>query len=109
MKKKAGKPSKAEQEKIELEYHRMNPEDFDELMKQAKRHTPAAIRLPAHLIEALKMMARLEGEPRYQTLVRRWIEERLQQEARLALKLSRMPLAEVVAVLEPQASRKLPS
>ena len=109
MKKRSSKLSKAEQEKIELEYHQMKPEDFDDLMTRAKRHTPTAIRLPAHLVETLKMMAELEGEPQYQTLVRRWIEERLQQEAKLALKLSQMPLAEVVAILERQVSGKLPA
>ena len=42
MKKQFGKLSKAEQEKVELEYHRMKPEDFAEAMAKAKRHKPEA-------------------------------------------------------------------
>ena len=40
MKKQFAKLSKAEQEKVELEYHRMKPEDFDEAMAQAKPNKP---------------------------------------------------------------------
>ena len=32
--------SQDEQEAIELEYHLMNPKDFDELMAQAEGHDP---------------------------------------------------------------------
>jgi len=109
MKKQFGKLSKAEQEKIESEYHQMKPEEFDELMSEAKLHTPDTVRLPPELVEALKILAELEGEPRYQTLVRKWIEERLQQEAKLALKLSKMPLQEIVAVLKRQITKKTPA
>lgn len=42
MKKQFAKLSKAEQEKVELEYHRMKPEDFDEAMALAKPHKPEA-------------------------------------------------------------------
>ena len=42
MKKQFAKLSKAKQEKVELEYRRMKPEDFDETMAQAKPHKPAA-------------------------------------------------------------------
>jgi predicted DNA binding CopG/RHH family protein len=108
MKKQFGKLSKAEQEKIESKYHQMKPEEFDELMSEAKQHTPDTVRLPSQLVEALKILAELEGEPRYQTLVRKWIEERLQQEAKLALKLSKMPLQEVVAVLKRHVEKKSP-
>jgi hypothetical protein len=80
MKKHFGELPKAEQEEIELEYHRMKPEEFDEQMAQAERHTPDAIRLPAELVETLKPVAESEGETEYQTMVKRWIEERLQQE-----------------------------
>ena len=80
MKKQFGKLPKTEREKIEAQYHRIKPEDLDELMSHAKRHTPSAIRLPAELVETLKMVAESEGEPEYQAMVRRWIEERLQQE-----------------------------
>lgn len=40
MKKQIAKLSKAAQEKLELEYHRMKPEDFDEVMAHAKRCKP---------------------------------------------------------------------
>jgi hypothetical protein len=36
MKKQYATLSKAEREKVETEYHRMKPEDFNELMSQAK-------------------------------------------------------------------------
>ena len=42
MKKQFAKLSKAEQEKVELEYHRMKPKDFDEAMTQAKPNKPEA-------------------------------------------------------------------
>lgn len=80
MKKQFGKLPKAARENIETQYHRMKPEDFDELMSRAKRHSPGAIRLPPKLVETLKIVAESEGEPEYQAMVRRWIEERLQQE-----------------------------
>ncbi len=81
MKKKFAKLSKSEQETVESEYHRMEPEEFDETMSAATRHSPNAIRLPSRLVEKLKTMAKVEGEAEYQTMVRTWIEERLQQEA----------------------------
>lgn len=84
MKKRFGKFSKAEQEKIELAYHQMEPEEFDEPMSRARRHTPNVIRLPPRLVETLKTVAELDGETEYQAMVRRWIEERLQQETRAA-------------------------
>jgi ribosomal protein L12E/L44/L45/RPP1/RPP2 len=43
MKKQFAKLSKAEREKVELEYHRLKPQDLDEAMTRAKRHTPVAI------------------------------------------------------------------
>jgi len=81
MKKKFAKLSKREQAKVESEYHLMKPEDFDENMSAATRHSPNAIRLPSRLVKKLKTMAKVEGEAEYQTMVRTWIEERLQQEA----------------------------
>jgi hypothetical protein len=80
MKKQFGKLARAEREKVEAQYHRMNPADFEERMSQAKRHGPGAIRLSAELVETLKMVAESEGEPEYQALVKRWIEERLRKE-----------------------------
>ena len=43
MKKQFAKLSKAEQEKVELQYHQMKPDGFDKAMSQAKRHSPTAI------------------------------------------------------------------
>lgn len=71
---------KDQQEGVETEYHRMKPEEFDRMMSRAKRHTPIAIRLPQQLVRTLKRVAESEGELEYQAMVRRWIEERLQQE-----------------------------
>ena len=88
-----------------MEYHQMNPDEFDDLMSQAKTCTTASIRLPGELVETLKVVAKLEGERGYQSMVRKWITERLQQEARLALRLSEMPLKEVVTVLEGQLTK----
>jgi ABC-type uncharacterized transport system substrate-binding protein len=56
------------------------PEEFDRVVSRAKRHTPIAIRLPQHLVQTLKIVAKSEGEFEYQAMVRRWIQERLQQE-----------------------------
>ena len=82
MKKRFGKLSKAEQEEIELEYHQTNPDEFDEQMPKAKKHVADSIRLPGEMVETLKVMSESEGERGYQTMVRKWIEERLHQEAR---------------------------
>lgn len=106
MKKRFSKLSKAEQEKVELAYHQMKPEDFDEVMTQAEHHSPNAIRLSPQVVETLKTLAEIEGEPRYQELARRWIEERLQQEARLALRLAKLPLEKVVSALNRQVAKK---
>ena len=40
---KYAKLSKADREKVESEYHRMKPEDFDETMSRAKRHAAAVV------------------------------------------------------------------
>lgn len=40
---KYAKLSKAEREKVEMEYQRMKPEDFDAAMSEAKPHAPEAI------------------------------------------------------------------
>lgn len=80
MKKQFSKLSKAEQEEVELAYHQMNPEDFDEMMANAQHHVPNAIHLPSRLVTKLQLVAEAVGEEEYQPMVRRWIEERLQQE-----------------------------
>jgi hypothetical protein len=54
-KKRFGDLSKAEQKKIEQEYHQMNPAEFDNLMPQAKTYATASIRLPGELVERLKV------------------------------------------------------
>lgn len=74
------KLTQAEQEAMELEYHEMNPEDFDEQMKQAEWHVPPVVRLSPQLAETLQAMAESAGETDFQAMVKRWIEERLQQE-----------------------------
>jgi hypothetical protein len=99
MKKRLDDLSSAEQEKIELEYRQMDPAEFDDLMSEAKTCATASVRLPGELVELLKVVAKLEGERGYQSLVRKWISERLQQEARMALRLSEMPLKEIVTIL----------
>jgi hypothetical protein len=40
---KYAKLSKAEREKVESEYHRLKPQDFDGAMTRAKRHTPITV------------------------------------------------------------------
>jgi len=40
MKRQFAKLSKAEQEKVESQYHRMKPEDFDQAMARAKKVRP---------------------------------------------------------------------
>jgi len=46
MKNRFGKLTKAKQQTIELEYHQMNPHEFDEHMSQAKTQVVESIRLP---------------------------------------------------------------
>jgi hypothetical protein len=105
MKKRFSNLSKAEQEKIEQEYHNMDPAEFDQQIAQAKTHVATSIRLPGELVEALMALAELEGEPGFQVMVRKWVEERLRQEAKLALKLSKAPVKQVAAVLERQVAK----
>jgi len=82
MKKKFSALSKKGQAKVEAEYHQMNPDDFDELMANATQHTPNAIRLPGRLVKKLKTVAERKGRAKYETMVKTWIEERLQEEVR---------------------------
>jgi len=79
MKKQFSNLSKAEQEKIEKKYHQMNPTDFDDLMSDAEISATASIRLPGKILETLKIAAKLDGERKHQTMVRKWITERLRQ------------------------------
>ncbi len=46
--------------------------------------TPNAVRLPTRLVEKLKTAAAREGNTEYQTIVKTWIEERLQKETTVA-------------------------
>ena len=62
MKKKFGKLTKREQEKVEAEYHRMKPDDFDEMMSTATRQSPNTVRLPNRLVEKLKTVAERQGK-----------------------------------------------
>jgi hypothetical protein len=106
MKKRLGKLSKAEQERSEMEYHQMKPDQFDEQMAKAKKHVADSVRLPREMVETLKVVAELEGERDCQTMVRKWIEERLQQEARVALRISKLPTKKDVAVLKRQVTKR---
>ena len=81
MKKRVGSLTKAQQETIEIEYHQMNPHDFDEHMSKAKTHVVESIRLPRRMVRSLKAVAESEGKRGYKTMVRKWIEDRLHQEA----------------------------
>jgi hypothetical protein len=80
MKKHFRRLPKNDRERIEAEYQRMSPRDFDDRMLRTKRRSPGAFRLPSKLVENLRTLAESEGEPEYQTMVKRWIQERLQQE-----------------------------
>jgi hypothetical protein len=81
MKRRFGKLTRAEQERIELEYHQMDPHQFDERMAQAKTHVVESIRLPRRMVQSLKIVAESDGKRGYKTMVTKWIEERLRQEA----------------------------
>jgi hypothetical protein len=89
MKKEFAKLSRGAQERVELEYHGMKPEEFDKLMAGAKPHSPDTIRLPRRMVETLKAVAATAGENGYETLVRRWVNERLRQETRSTRKSSK--------------------
>ncbi len=80
MKRKFSTLSKREQAKAEAQYHQMRPADFDEVMSDATSHTPNAVRLPSRLVEKLKTLAERKGKTEYQTMVKKWIEERVRQE-----------------------------
>jgi hypothetical protein len=82
MRKKFAKLTKAEQQRVETEYHRMKPEDFGEIMASATRHSPNALLLPNRLVEKLKTVAERQGKSEYRSMVKTWIEERLREEAR---------------------------
>jgi len=82
MKKKFSALSKKEQAQVEADYHRMKPNNFDGLMARATQHTPSVVRLPSRLVEKLKTVAERKGKVKYETMVKTWIEERLQEEVR---------------------------
>ena len=84
MKKQFAKLTKSQQQKAEAEYHRMKSQEFDKVMSRAEPHSPNAIRLSPRLIKRLKTVAESEGEPEYQTMVQRWVEERLQEATKSA-------------------------
>jgi signal transduction histidine kinase len=80
MKRQFGKLPKAEQERIELEYHHTDPHEFDEEMSRAKTHAVESIRLSRRMVQSLKAVAESEGESGYEGMVKKWIKERLRQE-----------------------------
>ena len=59
MKREFAKPTKAEQERVELEYHQTNPEEFDELMGE---ETAFLLRSPANRKRLLEAIAEVESE-----------------------------------------------
>lgn len=81
MKKKGANLPNREQERVEDEYHRRSPEDFDELMSTATHHSPAAVHLPQRLVEDLRKFAEQQGDADFRKMVKTWIEERLRKEA----------------------------
>jgi len=89
MRKQFARLSKAEQEELQEWYHQQSPQEFDNVMRRASTHSPNIIKLPAGLTATLKSLAKKEGEPDYQTMVTRWLRERVEKEARPAAKLSK--------------------
>jgi len=104
MRKKFGKLDKAQQAKVERAYHEIDPCAFDEIMSKAKKFAPEVVRLPGNMVEVLKALARLQGEREYQTMIRRWIAERLRQEARLARQLTKISAKGLASVLRGRTS-----
>jgi TFIIF-interacting CTD phosphatase-like protein len=88
MKKQFSRLSKVEQERVEAWYHKQNPNQFDDVMRNGSTHTPNLIKLPTGLAATLKSLAKKEGEPDYQTMATRWLKERAAKETRPAAKLS---------------------
>ena len=84
MKKRFAELSKRQRERVESEYHNLKPEQFDDTMTSAVKHSPNAIRLPKKLVLKLKIVAKRKGEAEYRNIVKAWIEERLKQENKLA-------------------------
>lgn len=98
MKRQFARLSGREQAKVESEYHRKKPEDFDQLMVGAISHSPDAIRLPRRMVATLKAVAETEGEPEYETIVKRWLEERLRKETKRAGKAPKKSYSKKAAV-----------
>lgn len=84
MKTKCASLPRRKQEEVEAEYHQMKPADFDQAMSAAVRRSPNAIRLPRRLVNKLRTVAKAEGKGEYRTMVKAWIEERLQREVKHA-------------------------
>ncbi len=108
MKKRIRDLSAVEREQLEEAYHQMSPADLDELMAHATRYLPVMFHLPEALVERLEALAEVSGESQYQTMICRWIEERLQQETRLALRVSKQAKPKAIAVLARRAPKKAP-
>ena len=89
MKKQFAKLSKTEQAKVEAWYHEQTPQHFADVMQRASIHSPDVIKLPPRLTAQLKTLAEREGEPEYQTMVTRWLTERVRKETRGASKISK--------------------
>jgi hypothetical protein len=79
MKKKFSELTKLERARVEADYHRMKPEELDDVMSRARSHSPDAIRLSPGLARKLKTIAESRGEPEYRNMAKKWLEERLRQ------------------------------
>ena len=108
MKRRFDEIPKEEQEQVELEYHRMGPREFDELMSGARKQAVTSVRLPPELVKNLKAVAELEGESSYQSMIKKWIEERLKHETKLLAKLAKRRRADndLIVILEKQPARR---
>ncbi|MBI1761039.1 MAG: hypothetical protein HYR56_06335 [Acidobacteria bacterium] len=106
MKKQIRELAAVERAQLEEAYHQMNPADLDELMAHATSYQPVLFHLPEALVTQLKALAEVTGESGYQTMICRWIEERLQQEARLALRIAKQAKPKAIAVLARRGAKK---
>ena len=97
MKKQFARLSKSEQQQVQDWYHQQKPQEFDHLLPGATTHSPNVIKLPARLTATLKNLAKKEGEPDYQSMVARWLRERVEKEVRPAARLSKKPKRKGVA------------
>ncbi len=73
-------PSK--KELARLKRSASKPQDWEEV-EPFSAAKPTSIRLSAKLIEELQMLAEIRGERSYQTLLKKWVSERIAYEIEL--------------------------